>query len=85
MPGNRRHIPEAVKEQWVKMSTHMSSREIAKVTGASQRTINRVLRLSCLTGSVVKKPLEDGRPRSLMVHDVLVGHYYLRCRNRTET
>lgn len=77
MPGNRRHIPEAVKEQWVRMSTHMSSREIAKVTGASQRTINRVLRLSRLTGSVVKTPLESGCPRSLTVYDVHVGHFHL--------
>ncbi|KIM63556.1 hypothetical protein SCLCIDRAFT_1214194 [Scleroderma citrinum Foug A] len=36
MPGNRRHISVAVKEQWVKMSTHMSLREIAKIIGASQ-------------------------------------------------
>ena len=60
-----------------KMTTHTSSREIAKVTGASQRTISRILRLSRLTGSVVKKPLESGRPRSLTVHDALVGHYHL--------
>ena len=59
------------------MSTYMNSREIAKVTGASQRSVNRVLRLSRLTGSVVKKPLESGRPRSLTVHDVGVGHYHL--------
>ena len=77
MPGNRHHIPEVVKEQWVKMSTYMNSREIAKVTGASQRSVNRVLRLSHLTGSVVKKPLKSGRPRSLTVHDVHVGHYHL--------
>ncbi|KAL4068731.1 hypothetical protein V8B97DRAFT_2024660 [Scleroderma yunnanense] len=65
---NRRHIPEAVKKQWVEMSTHMRSSEIARVTGASQRTVD--LHLLRLTGSVVKKPLEGGRPRSLTAHDV---------------
>ncbi|KAL4063614.1 hypothetical protein V8B97DRAFT_1842908, partial [Scleroderma yunnanense] len=74
------HIPEAVKEQWVKMSTHMSSREIAKVTGASQQTINCVCHLSCLTGSVVKKPLESGHPHSLTAHDVL---YLISCIKHT--
>ncbi|KAI6152225.1 hypothetical protein BKA82DRAFT_993593 [Pisolithus tinctorius] len=46
------------------MSTCISSGVIARVTGASQRTVNHVLRLSHLTGSVAKKPLEHGRPRS---------------------
>ncbi|KIN99146.1 hypothetical protein M404DRAFT_100789, partial [Pisolithus tinctorius Marx 270] len=74
--GNRCHIPETMKEQWVKMSTHMSSREIAKVTGYSQWTVNCVLHLSHQTGSVVKKPLESGCPHSLTVHDV---HYLISC------
>ena len=53
--------------------------EIAKIIGASQQTINHVLRLSHLTGSVlVNKPLESRRPRSLIVHDGLVGYYHLR-------
>ncbi|KAI5998597.1 hypothetical protein EDD15DRAFT_2543846, partial [Pisolithus albus] len=77
MPGNRRHIPEAVKQQWVTMSTLMSSREIAQATGTSHRTVNRVLRLSRLTGSVVKKPCTaSGRPRTLTAHDV---QYLLSC------
>jgi hypothetical protein len=46
MPGNRRHIPAAVKQQWVIMSAHMSLRAIALVTHASYRIVNRVLRLS---------------------------------------
>ncbi|OAX38738.1 hypothetical protein K503DRAFT_770161 [Rhizopogon vinicolor AM-OR11-026] len=31
-------------------------------THASYRTVNRILRLSRLTGVVVSKPLESGRP-----------------------
>lgn len=73
MPGNQHHIPEVAKEQWVKMSAHLSLREIVKVTGASQQTVNHVLRLSCLTGSVVKKPLEGGHPCSLTANDVCVS------------
>ncbi|OAX32403.1 hypothetical protein K503DRAFT_776699 [Rhizopogon vinicolor AM-OR11-026] len=55
MPGNRCHIPAAVKQQWVTMSAHMSPRAIAQVTHASYRTVNRVRRLSRLTGAVVSK------------------------------
>ncbi|KAG1828017.1 Homeodomain-like protein, partial [Suillus variegatus] len=75
--GNRRHIPDAAKQQWVTMSTHgMTSKAISQVTGCSHRTVNRVLRLSQLTGSVVRKPLESGRPRLLTAQDVtyLISH-----------
>ncbi|KAG1760304.1 hypothetical protein EDD22DRAFT_901746 [Suillus occidentalis] len=63
MHGNRRHIPEVAKQQWVTMSTRgMTSKAIAQVTGSSLRTVNRVLRLSRLTGSVVlQRPVESGR------------------------
>ena len=54
MVGNRRHIPEAAKQQWVTMSAHMKSSDIACVTHSNHRTINRALRLSRLTGSVVQ-------------------------------
>jgi len=80
MVGNRRHIPAAMKQQWVTMSAQMSSKAIAEVTNTSQRTVNRVLRLSRLTGSVVRRPLESGRPRLLSAGDV---SYLLSCTERT--
>ncbi|KIK12103.1 hypothetical protein PISMIDRAFT_65705, partial [Pisolithus microcarpus 441] len=74
---NRQHIPEAVKQQWVTMSTLMSSQEIAQATGTSHRTVNQVLQLSRLTGSVVKKPCTaSGHPHTLTAHDV---QYLLSC------
>lgn len=65
MAGNFRHIPKSAKEQLVVMSASMKSSEIAKVTGVSHRTVNRVKRLAHATGSVVRTPLEHGRPRLL--------------------
>ena len=41
------------------------SSDIARVTHSNHRTINRALRLSRLTGSVVQKPLQAGCPRQL--------------------
>jgi len=32
MVGNRRHIPEPMKQQWVTMSAHVKSSDIARVT-----------------------------------------------------
>ncbi|KAI6123727.1 hypothetical protein EV401DRAFT_1799082, partial [Pisolithus croceorrhizus] len=70
---NHQHIPEAVKQQWVTMLTLMSSQEIAQATGTSHRTVNQVLQLSRLTGSVVKKPCTASRhPCTLTAHDVQV-------------
>ncbi|KIK44379.1 hypothetical protein CY34DRAFT_802686, partial [Suillus luteus UH-Slu-Lm8-n1] len=61
MHGNRRHIPEAAKQQWVTMSTRgMTSKAIAQVTGSSLRTVNR---------AVVQRPVESGRPRLLTSQD----------------
>jgi transposase len=77
MVGNRRHIPEAAKQQWVTMSAHMKSSDIAHVTHSNHRTINCALRLSRLTGSVIQKPLQAGRPRQLTAHDVAVSHNLL--------
>ncbi|KAI5987948.1 hypothetical protein F5J12DRAFT_728309 [Pisolithus orientalis] len=76
MPGNQHHIPDAVKEEWVRMSTCIGSGEIAQVTGASQHTVNQVLHLSHLTGSVTKKPLKCGCPCLLTAHD---AHYLVAC------
>jgi transposase len=63
--GNRLHIPEAVKEQIVVMSVHLRLRKIAKVTGISRRTVDHVLELARRTGRVVRRPLQNGRPRTL--------------------
>ncbi|OJA11660.1 hypothetical protein AZE42_10556 [Rhizopogon vesiculosus] len=52
------------------MSAHMKFSNIACVTHSNHRTINRALRLSRLTGSVVQKPLQAGCPRQLTPHDV---------------
>jgi hypothetical protein len=41
------------------MSAHMKSGDIAHVTHSSHRTVNRVLRLSRLTGSVVQRPYKQ--------------------------
>jgi hypothetical protein len=74
MVGNRRHIPEPTKQQWVMMSTLMKSSDIARVTHSSHRTVNRALRLSRFTGSVVQRPLQAGRPRLLTALDAAVSH-----------
>ncbi|KAI6115826.1 hypothetical protein EDD16DRAFT_1476366, partial [Pisolithus croceorrhizus] len=64
------YIPEAVKQQWVTMSAQTNSKSIAQLTGSSHQTVNHVLWLSCLTGSVVRKSLESGQPCLLTMHDV---------------
>jgi hypothetical protein len=57
------------------MSAHMKSSDIARVTHSSHRTVNRVLRLSRLTGSVVQRPLQAaGRPRLLTALNAAVSH-----------
>ena len=60
--GNRRHISKEVKEYIIVMSAHMSSQEIAKVTGISKRIVNRVKRLALRTGKVVNLLLQAGQP-----------------------
>ncbi|KAG1830044.1 hypothetical protein DFJ58DRAFT_671720 [Suillus subalutaceus] len=79
MHGNRRHIPEATKQQWVIMSTHMSPTALAQATHMNLRTVNRVLRLSHLTGSVVRRPLESGCPRLFTAVDVSMSESGLQC------
>ena len=49
------------------------SSDIARVTHSNHHTINRALRLSRLTGSVVQKPLQAGCPRQLTPHDIKVS------------
>jgi hypothetical protein len=71
--GNRRHIPEAVKETIITMSRTMTSRDIATATNIGRRTVNRLLHLYKETGSVVKTPEVMGRPRLLNSLDAAVG------------
>ena len=71
----RRHIHKAIKEQLVVMSEHLESSNIARVTGISHRTVNRVIKLKRETGSVVRNPLVigPGRPRLLNGLDIAVS------------
>ena len=73
MPGGRRHIPHSVKEQLVIMSGYMRPSQIARVTHINIWTVQRVLALALQTGSVVRRPLQAGRPRELNALDVNVS------------
>ncbi|KAF8485265.1 hypothetical protein DFH94DRAFT_624763 [Russula ochroleuca] len=70
MVGNRRHITPSVKQQLVTMSAYILPCEISHVTQISKRTVNRVLRLQRRTGSVLQRPLQAGRPRTLNGLDI---------------
>ncbi|KAG2070849.1 hypothetical protein BDR04DRAFT_1017556, partial [Suillus decipiens] len=61
---------------WVTMSAHMTSSSIVRATHTSHQPANRVLRLSRLTGSVVRIPLESGCPCLLTAAD---ASYLLSC------
>jgi hypothetical protein len=74
MVGNRQHIPEPMKQQWITMSAHMSSSDIVCVTHLSHYTVDCALRLSHLTGSVVQRPLQAGHPHLLMALNAAVSH-----------
>lgn len=81
MHRNWRHTADAAKQQWVVVSIHgMTSKAIAQVTGYSRRTVSRVLRLSQLTGSVVRTLLESDRSRLLTAQDVA---YLISCVEHT--
>jgi transposase len=78
----RRHIPSSVKEQLVVMSGHMHPSHVARITGVNIRTVQRVTALALQTGSVVRRPLQAGRPRELNALDANVGSnilYTSRC------
>ena len=70
--GNRRHIPQAVKEQIITMSAHMHPSQIARATGISTRTIRRTNELWWKTGAVQRDPIQQGRPRKLNSLDLAV-------------
>ena len=73
MARGRRHIPRSVKEQLVVMLGYMRPSQIARVTHINIRTVQRVLALALQTGSVIRKPLQVGRPRELDSLDANVG------------
>ena len=73
MAGGRRHIPCSEKEQLVVMSGYMRPSQIARVTQINIRTVQRVLALAFRMGSVVRNPLQAGRPRELNALDANVG------------
>jgi hypothetical protein len=72
MVGGHQHIPCSVKEHLVVMSGYMRPSQIARVTHINIRTVQRVLALALQTGSVVRKPLQAGRPRELNTLDANV-------------
>lgn len=73
--GNRRHIPQAAKEQIVTMSAHMRPSQISRATGISTRTIRRTMELWWKTGAVQKNSIQQGRPRKLTALDIAVYFY----------
>jgi hypothetical protein len=73
MAGGHRHIPCSVKEQFIVMSGYMCPSNIARVSHVNVRTVQCVIALALQTGSVVRKPLQAGRPRELNALDANVG------------
>ncbi len=73
MAGGCRHIPCSEKEQLVVMSGYMHPSQIARVTQINIWTVQRVLALAFRTGSVVRNPLQAGRPQELNALDANVG------------
>ncbi|KAG2041160.1 hypothetical protein BDR03DRAFT_1089447 [Suillus americanus] len=61
------------------MSTYMKSSDIAHVTHSGHHTVNRALRLSWLTGSVIQKSLQAGRPRLLTSPDAAYLEACIEC------
>ncbi|KAH9936516.1 Homeodomain-like protein [Fomitopsis serialis] len=63
--GNRRHISPEVKRQMVHMLAYLSPRKVARYHGVGVRTVQRVYALWASTGHVVRRRMQDGRPRVL--------------------
>ena len=72
--GNRPYIHPSVKKVIFSMSSTLPSSEIARLVGVHKRTVNRVVRLATETGSVIREPLQAGRPRTLTGLDIAVGY-----------
>jgi hypothetical protein len=71
--SNFRYISEDQKKLIVIMSACMRNKDIAAVTGISERAIRRVIKLWKETGKVIQRPLETGRPRSLTSLEITVS------------
>ncbi|THU97004.1 hypothetical protein K435DRAFT_663384 [Dendrothele bispora CBS 962.96] len=69
--GNRRFIHRSIKERMYTASIHRKSSHVARMFSVSHRTVNRVKRLVLQTGSVVRIPARNGRPRLLNSLDLL--------------
>jgi hypothetical protein len=77
-PFNRRFIPRSVKLMLLRMSVHLSARELAQISGVSTRTLRRICRLWCTTGNVTKENILCGRQRVLHPMDLEVCTHYIR-------
>ncbi|KAF8979995.1 hypothetical protein BDQ17DRAFT_1196026, partial [Cyathus striatus] len=68
--GNRRHIPKSVKEQLVTQCKYLAPKLVAR---SNQVGLSTVYQLRCMyrqTGTVQRKALIVGRPRSLNALDI---------------
>lgn len=63
--GHRRDISDDQKRMIVTMSGRLKASDIAEVTGISQSSVRRTLRLWQATGEVSRRSHITGRPRSL--------------------
>ncbi len=70
----RRHIPKAVKEIALHMSltVQLPDKKIREYTGISIGTLKRLRQTFRQTGTTVRTPICDGRPRQLDALDVQV-------------
>jgi len=66
-PGNRRHIPVAIKELMITLQTRkrMKKVQVADLLDVDPRTVRRVTKLEAETGSVVWEPVVRG-PRWML-------------------
>ena len=66
-PGNRRHIPIAIKELIVTLQTKkgLKKREVAELLDVNARTVRCITKLEAETGLVVREPLVKGPHRLL--------------------
>ena len=71
--SNQRHIPKDQKKLIITMLEQgVSPKEISQTTRFGLSTVYRVRNLWLATGSVVRQPLESGRPRALTSLEVNV-------------
>ena len=80
-PGNRRHIPIAIKELMIILQTRnrMKKARIADLLDVDPRTVRRVTKLEAETGSVVREPIVKGPHWMLNGIDCAVRCNYFIC------